>query len=47
MGLLGLIKNWINLHAQQAELRELSDAQLKDIGLYRRYAGIRTGMHGS
>ena len=48
MGLLGLISAWVSARAEQTKLNELSDAQLKDIGLNRdEVNGHRTEMFGS
>jgi uncharacterized protein YjiS (DUF1127 family) len=48
VGVLGLITAWVRARAEQNELDELSDQQLKDIGLSRdEVTGLRTGMFGS
>lgn len=48
MGLLGLMIEWIKDNAKQDSLGQLTDQQLKDIGLNRdEVTGLRTGMFGS
>ena len=44
MGLFGKIRAWVNARVQEDELRQLSDEQLKDIGITRYDAtvGLKT-----
>ena len=48
MGLLGMLHQWVQAHAEKDELNQLSDRELKDIGLNRyEVAGLKTRMFGS
>lgn len=48
MGLLGLILKWVQTQVENDELSQLSDRELRDIGLNRyEIKGLKTGMFGS
>jgi uncharacterized protein YjiS (DUF1127 family) len=48
VGLLGVMYEWVRARVEKDELSQLSDRELKDIGLYRHeFAGLRTDMYGS
>lgn len=35
MGIFGIIKEWVKTRSEEDELRQLSDAELKDMGMSR------------
>lgn len=48
MGLLGMLQGWVRARAEKDELSQLSDRELKDIGLNRyEVVGLKTRMFGS
>ncbi len=48
MGLLGIVCEWVRARAEKDELSQMSDRELKDIGLNRyEVTGLKTGMFGS
>lgn len=48
MGLLGILYEWARIHAEKDELNQLTDKELKDIGLHQYVVeGLKPRMFGS